>query len=149
MRRLPKEIQRLCSLLERVIDVESWYGAANFGGAHTKANLEQGKATLERVILWARRNGFPEYAEKLENVRPQLSADLQQGVAALREVRISARLQLDAATDGLDLPRIPPASVTMNRPYTRTSPKISRNAPCPCGSGKKYKRCCGIPSRLS
>lgn len=20
--------------------------------------------------------------------------------------------------------------------------KISRNAPCPCGSGKKYKRCC-------
>ena len=20
---------------------------------------------------------------------------------------------------------------------------ISRNAPCPCGSGKKYKRCCG------
>ena len=25
----------------------------------------------------------------------------------------------------------------------RTSPKISRNAPCPCGSGKKYKLCCG------
>ena len=21
--------------------------------------------------------------------------------------------------------------------------KISRNAPCPCGSGKKYKHCCG------
>jgi uncharacterized protein YecA (UPF0149 family) len=21
--------------------------------------------------------------------------------------------------------------------------KISRNAPCPCGSGKKYKKCCG------
>ena len=21
-------------------------------------------------------------------------------------------------------------------------PKISRNAPCPCGSGKKYKKCC-------
>ena len=25
----------------------------------------------------------------------------------------------------------------------RTSPKISRNDPCPCGSGKKYKLCCG------
>ena len=24
----------------------------------------------------------------------------------------------------------------------RTSPKIQRNAPCPCGSGKKYKNCC-------
>jgi uncharacterized protein YecA (UPF0149 family) len=21
-------------------------------------------------------------------------------------------------------------------------PKIGRNSPCPCGSGKKYKRCC-------
>ena len=25
----------------------------------------------------------------------------------------------------------------------RTSPKIGRNDPCPCGSGKKYKMCCG------
>jgi len=24
----------------------------------------------------------------------------------------------------------------------RESPKIGRNAPCPCGSGKKYKKCC-------
>ena len=26
-------------------------------------------------------------------------------------------------------------------------PKISRNAPCPCGSGEKYKRCCGSTLR--
>ncbi|MBC15918.1 preprotein translocase subunit, ATPase [Pseudodesulfovibrio profundus] len=25
----------------------------------------------------------------------------------------------------------------------RAAPKVSRNAPCPCGSGKKYKKCCG------
>lgn len=25
----------------------------------------------------------------------------------------------------------------------RTSPKVGRNDPCPCGSGKKYKKCCG------
>ena len=25
----------------------------------------------------------------------------------------------------------------------RSSPKIGRNEPCPCGSGKKYKKCCG------
>ncbi len=23
------------------------------------------------------------------------------------------------------------------------APKVGRNAPCPCGSGKKYKKCCG------
>jgi SEC-C motif/Protein of unknown function (DUF2384) len=27
-------------------------------------------------------------------------------------------------------------------PYTKAFPKIGRNDPCPCGSGKKYKRCC-------
>jgi SEC-C motif domain protein len=25
----------------------------------------------------------------------------------------------------------------------RTAPKIGRNDPCPCGSGKKYKKCHG------
>jgi len=28
-------------------------------------------------------------------------------------------------------------------PYVRDTPKIGRNDPCPCGSGKKYKKCCG------
>jgi len=27
--------------------------------------------------------------------------------------------------------------------YVRQEPKTGRNDPCPCGSGKKYKRCCG------
>ncbi len=26
----------------------------------------------------------------------------------------------------------------------RTQPKVGRNDPCPCGSGKKYKKCCGV-----
>ena len=25
----------------------------------------------------------------------------------------------------------------------RSGPKVGRNDPCPCGSGKKYKHCCG------
>jgi SEC-C motif-containing protein len=30
------------------------------------------------------------------------------------------------------------------RTVVRASPKIGRNEPCPCGSGKKYKHCCGF-----
>ncbi|MBQ1198155.1 MAG: preprotein translocase subunit SecA [Spirochaetaceae bacterium] len=30
-----------------------------------------------------------------------------------------------------------------NVTVVRTSPKVGRNDPCPCGSGKKYKQCCG------
>lgn len=38
----------------------------------------------------------------------------------------------------------PPTSVGyMTPPSVRGSAKIGRNDPCPCGSGKKYKKCCG------
>nr|WP_233217455.1 SEC-C metal-binding domain-containing protein [Trinickia dabaoshanensis] len=30
----------------------------------------------------------------------------------------------------------------------RAAPKIGRNDPCPCGSGKKFKKCCGAASVL-
>jgi preprotein translocase subunit SecA len=36
--------------------------------------------------------------------------------------------------------RVPEATVTQ---YRREEKKIGRNDPCPCGSGKKYKKCCG------
>ena len=29
------------------------------------------------------------------------------------------------------------------KPMVREEPKVGRNDPCPCGSGKKYKKCCG------
>jgi len=28
------------------------------------------------------------------------------------------------------------------KPTKRTAPKVGVNAPCPCGSGKKFKNCC-------
>jgi len=30
------------------------------------------------------------------------------------------------------------------QPHVETEPRIGRNEDCPCGSGKKYKKCCGI-----
>ncbi len=39
---------------------------------------------------------------------------------------------------------LPAAAVTVSRDNTPVySQKIGRNDPCPCGSGKKYKKCCG------
>lgn len=37
----------------------------------------------------------------------------------------------------------PFADVVSEQPYIRNAPKIGRNDPCICGSGKKYKKCCG------
>ncbi len=33
--------------------------------------------------------------------------------------------------------------------FRRAEPKVGRNDPCPCGSGKKHKRCCGGPASQS
>ena len=30
-----------------------------------------------------------------------------------------------------------------SEPVRRETPKVGRNEPCPCGSGSKYKKCCG------
>ena len=41
-----------------------------------------------------------------------------------------------------EAPEIPQVAV----PVTREAPKVGRNDPCPCGSGKKFKKCCGAAS---
>lgn len=37
----------------------------------------------------------------------------------------------------------PAAKSESPKPVQRSMPKVGRNSPCPCGSGKKYKQCCG------
>jgi hypothetical protein len=34
------------------------------------------------------------------------------------------------------------AMAETSKSFRRSAPKIGRNAPCPCGSGRKYKACC-------
>ena len=36
-----------------------------------------------------------------------------------------------------------PKQEKTHTPIVNTEPKVGRNDPCPCGSGKKYKNCCG------
>jgi len=43
------------------------------------------------------------------------------------------------APQASEAPEIAPIAT----PVVRDSPKVGRNDPCPCGSGKKYKKCCG------
>lgn len=39
-------------------------------------------------------------------------------------------------------------AVAERRTAQAMSTKVGRNEPCPCGSGKKFKKCCGAPSEL-
>jgi len=49
----------------------------------------------------------------------------------------------NAATEGLEGDPGEPEPALQFTPVRREMPKVSRNDPCPCGSGKKFKNCCG------
>ena len=46
-----------------------------------------------------------------------------------------------ASLNSTSVRKISPAVVPAKSPQ---QPKVGRNDPCPCGSGKKYKKCCGV-----
>ncbi|AOS83456.1 hypothetical protein BIU88_04450 [Chlorobaculum limnaeum] len=67
--------------------------------------------------------------EKLAEIRATLIDDLNECVLDLRDFWAEWRREY--------LPK-PGAGRTAKAP-----PRVGRNEPCPCGSGKKYKQCCG------
>jgi hypothetical protein len=56
--------------------------------------------------------------------------------AMLRELGLAAETSSLSATPQMPQPTLP-------IPAVPARPKVARNAPCPCGSGRKYKKCCG------
>ncbi len=96
-------------------------------------------AVAERVYKIQLSVGGPE-ARQPRPMRPQTTtrgseADLLMPGAVPQQVRQPAMMATKASADGA------PAAAPM--PVTRTGPKVGRNDPCPCGSGKKYKKCHG------
>jgi preprotein translocase subunit SecA len=71
----------------------------------------------------------------------------------LQPVPVSDEAEAEAAPPPPVQRRPPPRNVTYSHgPGTeavetvhRSEPKVGRNDPCPCGSGKKYKKCHGAP----
>jgi preprotein translocase subunit SecA len=57
----------------------------------------------------------------------------------------SALREMDTDKKETQAPMPPPKKGPGPKPvsYERDAPKVGRNDPCPCGSGKKYKKCCG------
>ena len=72
------------------------------------------------------------FAEMTESIR-------EETVKALMHVRIEQKVEREQVAKETGTNKDDSA----NAPRVRKSEKISRNAPCPCGSGKKYKHCCG------
>ena len=71
----------------------------------------------------------------LMNLRKQ--KDLRRSeTAKITKTALQAINSVDGGQSTLENP-------DLDRTVVRETPKIGRNDPCPCGSGKKYKNCCG------
>ena len=69
--------------------------------------------------------------------RPSEQADDQSQVTTRREFKHKEQVG-DLSYSGGEASSRPKAE-----PKRREEPRVGRNDPCPCGSGKKYKKCCG------
>ncbi len=76
----------------------------------------------------------PEEVDELERQRRE----------ALEREKATAASQHDTpATQGEGRAETGAVPLNGGQPMRREGPKVGRNEPCPCGSGKKYKQCCG------
>ena len=82
-------------------------------------------------------NRLTEMSQKLSGMREEIEAYEREN-AELRET-IAAMEAIVPKVEG------PPddSEWKIPEPYV-APPKVGRNDPCPCGSGKKYKKCCGV-----
>ena len=93
-----------------------------------------------------KREGFEMFGAMVETVKEQIVSSLmrvrvvrEDDVERLEEERRrrheQEQMRLNRAAAGEEAPVV--------QPVRRDGDKVGRNALCPCGSGKKYKKCCG------
>jgi preprotein translocase subunit SecA len=81
----------------------------------------------------------PQYAEA-EGARQAEAEEDERKTAQMMSALEQYKKQQEALQKNLIMSR---SSDEAPQPVKRTHDKVGRNDPCPCGSGKKYKKCCG------
>ena len=95
-------------------------------------------------VVQYRLEGFDMFDEMISDIKVDVTKILmhirQQGEAKRQEtVKITgAALEAIHSVDGGSK-----IGTDVDRTVRNEGPKVGRNDPCPCGSGKKYKNCCG------
>ena len=85
----------------------------------------------------------PEERFKSISLGPNIRKALQTGEIDIEDFRkqiLTMEMPSEAIRFGL-LKQL--ADIKPSAPQQEKQKKVGRNAPCPCGSGKKYKKCCG------
>lgn len=85
--------------------------------------------------------------EKLDNdYMVELDFDFEKLYYNMHEAKAPWLYGLEEWNDVLGSDKVKTITKQWKLDQQAVSTKIQRNSPCPCGSGKKYKKCCGKPS---
>ena len=103
-----------------------------------------------RLMSYAQKNPLVEYKNTASDAFDDMIGDISDqvvktvvSVRVLTEREQKERILNARHAQAQNQSAVSSRSESENQQVRRTSPKIGRNDPCPCGSGKKYKNCCG------
>jgi len=106
--------------------------------------LQAGWEALRQVkaVDAYKNQGYAQFQNLLANIRHQVTHMIYRVNLVKREAPAPARKMVAGRGAVAGQPQ-PAAAANNNKPKPVTGHKVGRNDPCPCGSGKKYKKCCG------
>ena len=95
--------------------------------------------------------GFDMFDEMIAGIQKdviKILLNIQKAGELKREQTAQITSVAQATLDSINVetenkPQVPQTSDVKRTPVVNQEPRVGRNEPCPCGSGKKYKNCCG------
>ncbi len=142
--------------LERVIllqTVDTLWKEHLLAMDHLKQGIGLRGYGQKNPLIEYKKEGYNLFLRMIETVKTETVSTLMRVQVALEDEvakreeeyrqQQAREIQLNMGAAGVQEPTPPPR----NKPAPREVDKVGRNADCPCGSGKKFKKCCGAPPR--
>jgi preprotein translocase subunit SecA len=107
---------------------------------HLKEGIGLRGYAQQNPLIVYKKEGFAMFQDMIERIK-------EESVGILYRVQLAEPEEIEQLRRPKEQPMVfsgggdsPPPK---KQPVRKARKKIGRNAPCPCGSGKKYKQCCG------
>ncbi len=125
-----REIERIVML--KVID-QKWMDHID--------DMEQMRQGIS-LRAYAQKDPLVEYKFLSYDMFEELSHNIQlDTIRGMYNVRIQIQMEREPAAEEMSTNM---DESVAKEPVKRKAAKVGRNEPCPCGSGKKFKQCCGV-----
>jgi len=119
---------------------------------HLRSSINLRAYAQKDPLIEYKHEAFRMFEELMEEINQEILnnmfrtagsiASFESLIASLPQQFIHDQIEQFGGTGGEERMEAPPEG-EIQITFVREGPKVGRNDPCPCGSGKKYKKCCG------